>query len=215
MLVLSYGISINLVEGVWKNQLRIQFPLQNDYSAFMGKFQMWTGIVSMASMLLGVYILRNFKWLTAAILTPAMILITGVLFFVLILGGSYFDPMVTMVGTTALMMSVVIGATQNVLSKATKYALFDSTKEMAYIPLDPELKSKGKAVVDVTGARLGKSGGAVIQFLMLSLISGANLSNITENILYIFVVIMVLWIVSVVSLSKLFEAKLKETEETK
>ena len=210
ILVLSYGVSINLVEGVWKNQVRIQFPLQNDYSAFMGKFQMWTGVAAMASMIIGVYVLRNFKWLTAAILTPTMILITGVLFFILILAGSYFDPMVTMIGTTALMMSVVIGATQNVLSKATKYALFDSTKEIAYIPLDPELKSKGKAVVDVTGARLGKSGGAIIQFLMLSLISGANLSNITENILYIFVVIMILWIVSVISLSKLFEAKIAE-----
>lgn len=212
VLVLSYGVSINLVEGVWKNQLRIQFPLQNDYSAFMGKFQMWTGIASMISMALGVYILRKFKWRTAAILTPTMILITGLLFFILILAGNYFDPIVSMVGTTSLMMAVIMGATQNVLSKATKYALFDSTKEMAYIPLDPELKSKGKAVVDVTGARLGKSGGAIIQFLMLSLINGANLSNITDNILYIFLIIMVCWIVAVFSLSKLFEEKIKEVK---
>ena len=213
VLVLSYGISINLVEGVWKNQLRIQFPLQNDYSAFMGKFQMWTGIASMISMVLGVYILRKFRWLTAAILTPAMILVTGLLFFILILAGSYFDPLVSMVGTTALMMAVIIGATQNILSKATKYALFDSTKEMAYIPLDPELKSKGKAVVDVTGARMGKSGGAVIQFLMLSLINGATLSTITDNIMYIFVIIMICWIFAVFALSKLFEAKTKEAEQ--
>lgn len=40
----------------------------------------------------------------------------------------------------ALMMAVWVGMVQNVLSKATKYALFDPTKEMAYIPLDKESK---------------------------------------------------------------------------
>lgn len=39
-----------------------------------------------------------------------------------------------------LMMAVWVGMVQNVLSKATKYALFDPTKEMAYIPLDKESK---------------------------------------------------------------------------
>lgn len=210
-LVLCYGVSINLVEGVWKNQVRIQFPLPNDYIAFMGKFQMWTGFIAMIMMLLGIYILRNFKWLTSAILTPLMILVTGFLFFLLILAGNMFEASLVLVGSTSLMMAVIMGAAQNILSKATKYSLFDPTKEMSYIPLDEELKVKGKAVVDVTGARLGKSGGAIIQYLLLSFIPGANLSNLTEDILYIFLVIMACWVIAVISLSKLFEAKIKES----
>lgn len=212
VLVLSYGISINLVEGVWKNQLKIQFPIQNDYSAFMGSFQIWTGIASMIGMILGVYILRNFRWLTSAILTPLMILITGVLFFLLILAGDMFNAVLLTIGTTSLMMAVIMGMVQNILSKSTKYSLFDPTKEMSYIPLDEELKVKGKAVVDVTGARLGKSGGAVIQYLLLSFIPGANLTNLTQDILYIFLVIMACWIMAVFALSKLFEAKMKENK---
>ena len=209
-LVLCYGISINLVEGIWKNQLRIQFPIQNDYSAFMGGFQIWTGLASMIGMIAGVYILRNFKWFTGAILTPIMVLITGILFFLLILAGDMFDASLVLIGTTSLMMAVIMGAVQNVLSKSTKYSLFDATKEMSYIPLDDELKSKGKAVVDVIGARLGKSGGAIIQYLLLSLIPGANLTNLTEDILYIFLLIMGCWIIAIFSLSRLFEEKKKE-----
>ena len=38
-------------------------------------------------------------------------------------------------GTTPLMMAVMIGAIQNILSKGAKYSLFDPCKEMAYIPL--------------------------------------------------------------------------------
>jgi len=64
----------------------------------------------------------------------------------------------TLLATNPLMMAVMVGAMQNILTKASKYSLFDSTKEMAYIPLDDELKVKGKAAVDVIGGRLGKSG---------------------------------------------------------
>ena len=39
-----------------------------------------------------------------------------------------------------VLRAIVTGTIQNVLSKATKYAFFDPTKEMAYIPLDQESK---------------------------------------------------------------------------
>lgn len=209
VLVLSYGVSINLVEGVWKNQLKMQFPIQNDYSAFMGELQIWTGVAAMIGMIAGVYILRKFKWFSAAISTPLMILVTGILFFLLILAGDMFNAYLTIIGTTSLMMAVVMGGAQNALSKATKYSLFDPTKEMAYIPLDDELKSKGKAVVDVTGARLGKSGGAIVQWLLISFVSD-SLTDLTTPIMYIFLGIMVCWVVAVFALSKMFEEQIKQ-----
>ncbi len=68
--------------------------------------------------------------------------------------------MIAALGTTPLMLAVIVGTIQNIMSKSAKYSLFDPTKEMAYIPLDQEQKSKGKAAIDVVGARLGKSGGS-------------------------------------------------------
>merc|ERR1711862_108556 len=55
------------------------------------------------------------------------------------------------------------GTVQSLLSKTSKYALFDPTTQMAYIPLDEESKIKGKAAIEVLGSRIGKSGGSLIQ----------------------------------------------------
>ena len=42
--VVSYGISINLVEVTWKGRIKQQFPNPNDYSSFMGDFSTATGV---------------------------------------------------------------------------------------------------------------------------------------------------------------------------
>ena len=96
-----------------------------------------------------------------------MIGVTGISFFALQLFGPAFAPLVAKLGTTPLMLAVLAGAAQNILSKSSKYSLFDPCKEMAYIPLDQESKTKGKAAVEVVGNPLGKSGGSLIQQLLI------------------------------------------------
>lgn len=83
LLVICYGICINLVEVTWKSQLKMQYPNANEYSEFMGNFSFWTGVVSVIVMLfIGGNVIRKFGWLTGALVTPVMVLLTGVFFFV-------------------------------------------------------------------------------------------------------------------------------------
>ncbi len=212
VLVLAYGISINMVEATWKSQIKAAFPDANDRAHFMGQFSQWTGAITMLLMIVGNNILRRLNWLTAAIITPLMILGTSIVFFWVIWEGNTQDPHAILFGgITVMMLSVWVGQIQNVLSKATKYSLFDSTKSMAYIPLDPELKTKGQAAVEVIGGRAGKSGGALFQTTLLTAIGGSvTLPSLVHILGPSVIIICVIWMFATVALGKRFEALKKE-----
>ena len=103
-------------------------------------------------------------------------------------------------------MAVIVGAVQNILSKGVKYSLFDPTKEMAYIPLDQELKVKGKAAVDVIGGRLRKTSGGSIEIILLTITAGNQLT-IAPYLFVIIVFVGLTWVSAVKGLSKLYTAK--------
>ena len=111
------------------------------------------------------------------------------------------------------MLAVGVGAIQNILTKASKYSLFDSTKEMAYIPLSDDMKVKGKAAVDVIGGRFGKSGGSIIQqVLLMSVEAGvASGQEVIAPYLFGFVLIIIaLWIGAIYKLNGKFDTLNKE-----
>ena len=72
ILVISYGMCINIVEVSWKAKLKQAFPDPNSYSAFMGNFSSATGTVTLIMMLLGRTIFQKFGWRTAALVTPSV-----------------------------------------------------------------------------------------------------------------------------------------------
>lgn len=212
LLVIAYGISINIVEVTWKSQLKLQYPNSNDYSTFMGYFSTMTGAVTVLMMLfVGGNVIRKFGWTKAALITPVVLLITGIGFFGMIIFRENLTGFIAYMGTTPLMLGVVIGTIQNIMSKSSKYSLFDPTKEMAYIPLDQEQKVKGKAAVDVVGARLGKSGGSFIQQGLL--VAFGSIAAITPYIAAVLVAIIVIWMIAAKALGKQFTALTAPKEE--
>ncbi len=209
LLVLAYGVSVNLVEGVWKSKIHQLHPTKEAYTMYMGQFQAWQGITAILFMIVGSNILRRVSWKTAAMITPLMMLITGAAFFAFI----FFDNTIAMhitglFASGPLAVAVMIGTIQNVLSKATKYSLFDATKNMTYIPLDKDFRAKGQAAVEVIGGRLGKSGGAIIQSTFFMILPAFTFVEATPYFAGIFFVIVILWLYAVSGLNKEYQAKL-------
>jgi AAA family ATP:ADP antiporter len=202
---------LNLVEVTWKSKLKQQFPDPNAYSVFMGNFSTATGATTIIMMLVGRSILERFGWGAAALVTPVMMLVTGVVFFSLILQPGAWAPLTAVFGLTPLMVAVIVGAAQNVLTKSAKYGMFDPCKEMAYIPLDQEQKTKGKAAIDVVGNPLGKSGGAFIQQFLI--VSCGSLAASAPFLAVLLGLIVVSWIQAARSLSVQFAEVSAEQEK--
>ncbi|MDE3046067.1 MAG: NTP/NDP exchange transporter [Verrucomicrobiota bacterium] len=214
ILVIAYGISINLVEVTWKSQLKLQYPDSQSYQHFMGGFSMMTGAATIFMMLfVGGNVIRRFGWGVGALITPVVLLITGIGFFSCVIFRDSLTGLIAMLGTTPLMLAVAFGTIQNFMSKSAKYSLFDPTKEMAYIPLDQESKVKGKAAIDVVGARLGKSGGSLVQQGLI--IAFGSLGAITPYVGAILFVIIGAWILAARSLNKRFTALTAQKEAEK
>lgn len=212
-LVACYGMSINLIEITWKDRLKTLYPDPNDYSTFMGWFSFSTGVITVLMMLfVGGNAIRLGGWRFAAMITPIVLAITGVAFFSFILFDDVMTGMAAYFSSTPLMLAVLCGAAQNIMSKSAKYSLFDPTKEMAYIPLDVEMKVKGKAAVDVVGARLGKSGGALTQQILI--LAFGSVAAITPYVAVIMVVVVGAWILAVRALSIEFNALTNTKKET-
>lgn len=191
ILVLAYNISINLIEVTWKNQLHLQYPNKIDFSNYYSNYQFALGWVTIFMMLfISSNFLRRLGWTFTAMVTPMVILITGALFFGFVLFQESLSPYFAYFAVTPLVLAVTIGTIQNVISKASKYSLFDPTKEMAYIPLDQESKVKGKAAIDTVGARLGKAGGSGIQ---LGLLAFGTLASVLPYIAAILFAILIAW----------------------
>jgi ATP:ADP antiporter, AAA family len=171
MIVIVYNLVINLVEVVWKHEVKELCPSPSDYNLYMNQVTTLTGILAtLAALIVSGNSIRRFGWTFTALLTPVILLITSIGFF----GFLFMKPYIShealpLIGATPLAIVVFFGSAQNILSRAAKYTVFDATKEMAFIPLSPECKLKGKAVIDGVASRLGKSGGSVIhQSLLLT-----------------------------------------------
>lgn len=212
ILVLGYGMSINFVEVTWKAAIREAYPDTLGYTRFMGQLYLWLGPVTIFILYAAKGVIRRFGWFTAAIATPTMILITGCLFFGFILFQGSLGGAIAFVGLTPLMAAVYAGMAQNILGKGTKYAMFDPSREMAYIPLDQEMKIKGKAAIDVVGGRLGKSGGGLVQMFLVTAMGGVTQITIAPYVAALLIVVVLIWMWAVKKLSIEYNALVEKSD---
>ena len=216
IMVIGYGLTMNLIEVTWKANLKLYYPNPADYQSFMGMITSCVGVISFfISLFLGGNVLRFFGWRFSALIPPIIVGSTGIVFLGLVLLKTHL-PSATLFGLSPLLLVVLFGAFQNISSKAVKYSFFDPTKEMAFIPVDNETKVKGKTAIDIVGSRLGKSGAAWIQIILIEIFSSAgSVLSITPYLFPIVAFSMIRWVFAVRNLNEQFQPKTNNVFQTK
>jgi AAA family ATP:ADP antiporter len=203
-MVFCYNVCVELTEVLWKAILRRTYPTKSQYMDYMARFSQTVGVVAFLLQLVASEILNVFGWRFTAMIPPVTMGVLAVAFFAAVVAGEEQIP---------LAQALLIGTVQNVANKVTKYSLFDPCKEMAYIPLGPEAKVKGKAAVDVLGARLGRSAGSATQQLLVFLVGGAggSILNCAPYIGACYVAAIAMWSNAVSVLGRLFDDSDRQT----
>lgn len=201
LMVVIYGISVNLVEGPWKDAVKKLYPSTVQYMGFMGRLATYTGISTMVAYLISAQFLKRVSWYVGAMFTPVVLSLSGLGFFLFLsvdkTAGSTTGVWFEFLAMAPLQLAVWCGFAQNVAVKATKYSFFDPAKEMAYIPVDVELQTKGKAAVDLVGHRFGKSIGGIIQSTIFLVFPAVGFAEVVPYFMWIFIILSIIWFVDV------------------
>lgn len=215
LIVISYNLVINLTEVIWKHQVKELYPNPNDYTMYMNNIVSIIGfIATFSSLFVSGNAIRKFGWTFTALITPAILLLTSVGFFTFFFLKQT-SPHLTLSflgNMTPLMMVVFFGSAQNILSRGAKYSVFDATKEMTFVPLDPESKLVGKAAIDGVCSRLGKSGGSVIHQGLLLVFS--TLIASAPYVAAALLAVIVVWVFAIRLLGKQFNELTAQSESS-
>lgn len=204
VIVLGYNISINFTDVLWKEQLKRFFADPQEMLEHMYKITVGIGILATIGGVFFSFMVTRLGWTFTAMITPFVMTTLAIGFFsFLFFGDSLMALSSTLFGLTPFAMTVYCGSIQNCLSKASKYSVFDASKELAFLPLNSESKLKGKAAIDGLGSGIGKSGSSLTyQAFIIAL---GSVAFTTPYIAVVLFIVLVAWIFSAVSLGRQFK----------
>lgn len=169
ILVVGFGLTSNLIEVVWKETIKSNYPLPQAYNAYVNQLTSLIGVLAVFMSLVSRWVFQNFKWSKIALLSPVSLFVTSfVFFFFMQLPEEYLNPFASFFNMNGLYLVMTLGSVYYVLALTAKYTIFDMCKEMAFLSINPSERMRAKSVIDSVGSRLGKSGSSCLyQFLLV------------------------------------------------
>jgi ATP:ADP antiporter, AAA family len=202
----SFYFGMNLVEVLWKAKVRELYPSVESYSHIISLCTTWTGVITMIMNAVAKNLIRHCSWKTIFSIAPVVMTGSGIAFFLVSVFPVHFIYLQSAyVTVSALQLAVFVGAIQNVLAKGVKYSLWDVSKEMLYIPLDHNMKTKGKAATDLVGSKLGKALSVLVPVILLSCSGFSNYISMAPIIMSMFIVVCGIWFFGVSLLAKEYQ----------
>lgn len=203
-IVIADYIAYSLGEVIFLDVLKTKFSTPLDYCNYMGALSSWSGILTVLSALfMTPFILKRCRWTVAAIITPLCLLVTEGFFFIFLRGSSISSHWLGWSERQWIDVIIILGSIQYCLCRATKYTLFDSSKELAFVLMPSLQKMKGKLIIDGICARMGRGGASVLSIGLINLCRGVRASSLLTGIIAIAITLS--WVLTTQKLGKHLE----------
>lgn len=212
LIVFSFEFTDNMFDVVWKHQLGQQYPSPEQYSTYASAITFLTGVTGILTVVfLSGRILRKFPWVTWALITPTLAMVTSFFFFCSLIFPAFVSKLGAWTGWNSLETIIAIGAVQSILMQVAKYTFFDNSKEIAFLLQEEQERAKSKAFADAFASRVGKSGASFLHQCLLVIFL-----KMDQAIPYvgIFVVpVIMAWWFATLAMNKLVYVKMKKHQE--
>ncbi|MDP3889352.1 MAG: Npt1/Npt2 family nucleotide transporter, partial [bacterium] len=139
----AYEIIVTIVDFYFKLNVKMIYPLEVDFSAYMANFAATTGVVATLCVLFGISNIQRRLGITASLVMTPLLLACGVILLKI-------NP------TLAVAFWIMV------IFKAVNYALNQPTIKQLYIPTSKDAKYKSQAWIEVFGGRGAKAGGSAV-----------------------------------------------------
>lgn len=195
-IVVGYNVAINIAEIFWKESLvKLYVTDSSGFNAHISQTTLYIGLFSGVLGMLSPLLFNQFGWRKIAFVTPVVLFLFSIIFCI---GYQFSDAVGDILGiNNSAYIPVMFGSILVILAKTLKYTIFDSCKEMAFLPLPADLRTEGKAVVEMLASRLGKSGPSLIFQLVLM-----SFSTIAQGSMIMFGVVFVILALSLMGTKK-------------
>lgn len=205
--IVSFSILCNVYENAVRNIILNHYTQEQDVFQFWGQFFLGKGLLVIFANLISRALLKRVGWFWVAVTTP----IVSISSIHLILCIPSFQMDHLFVGHTQSLLWMLAILLQ--LNFAVKYAFFDPTKEMAYIPLTQDQKTYGKTVADGMGSRIGNIGSGIIQSAAIFIASGSEFVQIAPVLLIACSMLSIGWILAMSGLAKTYKSMTTSTQD--
>lgn len=198
IMVISCAFSVNLIEATWKSYIKDIFPKSTDYQQFSSSVAFWSGVFALTtSLFLTRGFIHKFGWGKAVKIVPISIVFMGCTFFLMSYAKHNSSFLQNFIGPNSAQYIVLWGGLQSLVIRVVKYAFFDKTIQIAYIPLDETIKIKGKTAVDILGSNIGKAGSSWMQIGLLQLFHTNSLQTISLVLCILLLIVSICWYKSI------------------
>lgn len=180
LIVVAEYICYTLGELIFLETLKTKYSTPADYCLFMGNLSFWMGIlIAVSALFLTPFLLHRYKWSQTFLMVPILMVVATFAFFSVVCITKYGNF------ASAIPIAIALGSLHFCIGRAAKYTLFDTAKELAFIPLNREGQVKGKLIIDGIGSRLGRGTSSLLSILLFSILGGPGESVLFAGILAI------------------------------